>query len=59
MNKEQKEKCIRLLIDNDIDQLYKRRDLADLLYYGCLPYKKMSIKEIKETFKDLELELPI
>jgi len=58
LTKKQREKTIQEIIDNDIEQLYKHRDMFNLLYYGTLPYEDMLDEEIIEWYKERELELP-
>jgi hypothetical protein len=53
-----REQCIREIIESDMEQFYKPRDIFDAFYNGILPYKEMSDEEIIEWYEEREEELP-
>jgi len=59
LTKEQREECIKKIIEWDMDGFYKDRDIYEAFYYGIKPYKDMTNKEIIERYEETEMELPI
>lgn len=58
LTKKQREKGINEIIKNDMEGLYKDRDIYDAFYYGIKPYKDLTDKEIIEWYKEREMDLP-
>jgi len=58
LTKAQREECIGVIIENDMESFYKPRDIFQAFYNGILPYKDMSDEEIIEWYAENEIEIP-
>ena len=54
----QRKEAIEVIIENDLEGLYKYRDQRALLYHGVLPYKDLPDEEIIEWYNEREMDLP-
>ena len=57
LTKDQRNRALDYIINSDIDQLYKRRDMYHLLYNGVVGYKDCSDDEILEILEGMEINV--
>ena len=58
LTKEQRETAIAEIIENNMEQMYKPRDIFNAFYEGINPYKDMTDEEIIEYYEETGGVLP-
>jgi len=58
LTKEQRQYMLNEIIDHDMEQLYKPRDMYYAFYEGITPYKDLTDEEIIEYYDDWGEDIP-